>query len=101
MTMKKVLYGVLILLGMILAGACIYLNSVLPIITGYAAKNLCSDIFISGRKAEDVEAVDLNFSFIKYTKNRGELRRKECDQQFFMGKCESYFQGRIRCDTFK
>ena len=40
----------LALLGAIILGAAIYINSLLPIITGYAAKNLCSAVFISGRE---------------------------------------------------
>ena len=28
-------------------GGCVYLNSLMPIITGYAAKNLASDVFVS------------------------------------------------------
>ena len=46
-------------------GGCIYLNTLMPIITGYAAKNLASAIFISGRDQADVEALDLSFSFIE------------------------------------
>ncbi len=92
MTMKRVLYGVLILLGLILAGACIYLNSVLPIITGYAAKNLCSDVFISGRNPEEVEAVDLNFSFIKYTKNKVNYDEKSVTSSFLWGRSKAIFR---------
>jgi CubicO group peptidase (beta-lactamase class C family) len=92
MTIKRVLYGVLILLGLILAGACIYLNSLLPIITGYAAKNLCSDVFISGRNAEEVESVDLNFSFIKYTKNRVNYDEKSVTSSFLWGRSKAIFR---------
>ncbi len=92
MTMKKVLYGMLIFTGMILAGACIYLNSVIPIITGYAAKNLCSDVFISGRKADEVEAVDLNFSFIKFTKNKVNYEEKSVTSSFLWGKSKAIFR---------
>lgn len=90
--MKKVLYGVLILLVLIMAGACIYLNSVLPIITGYAAKNLCSDVFISGRNPADVEAVDLNFSFIKYTKNKVNFDEKSVTSRFLWGKAKAIYR---------
>ena len=66
---KNSLWSCLHSLLAIILGAAIYLNSLLPIITGYAAKNLCSAVFVSGRTPEDVENVDLNFSFIKYTRN--------------------------------
>ena len=66
---KRIIWGVLITLGVAIICFAVYLNSLMPIITGYAAKNLCSDVFVSGRKPENIEAVDLNFSFIKLTKN--------------------------------
>jgi hypothetical protein len=62
MIRKRIFYGVLTILGAAILSFAVYLNSLLPIITGYAAKNLCSDVFLSNRKPEDVEAIDLNFS---------------------------------------
>ena len=50
-----------VLLVAVLGGG-IYLDSLLPVITGYAAKNLASAVFVSERNAEEVEALDLNFS---------------------------------------
>ena len=47
---KKILGVVLALLIAALAGGCLYLNSLMPIITGYAAKNLASAVFVSGRE---------------------------------------------------
>jgi CubicO group peptidase (beta-lactamase class C family) len=69
MNKKRFVNGILALFAAILLGGVLYLNSLMPIITGYAAKNLCSDVFVSGRKPADVESLDLNFSFIRYTKN--------------------------------
>ncbi|HKK42123.1 MAG TPA: serine hydrolase [Bacteroidales bacterium] len=69
MKKRRIINGILLLLVAILIGGILYLNSLMPIITGYAAKNLCSDVFVSDRKPADVEAIDLNFSFIRYTKN--------------------------------
>jgi CubicO group peptidase (beta-lactamase class C family) len=85
MIRKRIFYGVLILLGAAIISFAIYLNSLLPIITGYAAKNLCSDVFLSNRKPEDVEAIDLNFSFIKYTKNRVNYDEKSVTSHFLWG----------------
>jgi hypothetical protein len=64
----------------------------LPIITGYAAKNLCSDVFLSNRKPEDVEAIDLNFSFIKYTKNRVNYDEKSVTSHFLWGKSKAIYR---------
>lgn len=89
---KKILYGSLILVAVILIGAAVYLNSLLPIITGYAAKNLCSAVFVSGRNAEDVEKLDLNFSFIKFTKNKVDQADKSVTSRFLWGKSKAIYR---------
>jgi hypothetical protein len=43
---------------------------VFPIATGYAAKNLCSCLYIKKQSQEYSEANDLNFSLIKFTSNK-------------------------------
>ena len=48
MKKKTILRIVLAVLAAAILGGCLYLNSLLPIITGYAAKNLASDVFVSG-----------------------------------------------------
>lgn len=89
MTRKKVLYGVALLFGLILIGGAIYVNSLMPIITGYAAKNLCSNVFISGRDAKDIEEIDLNFSFIKFTSNKVDHEDKSVTSRFLWGKSKA------------
>ena len=66
----KTLEILLALLAAAIIGGGIYLNSLMCIITGYAAKNLCSAVFVSGREAGDVEVLDLNFFFIKFNRNK-------------------------------
>ena len=92
MTGKKILYGVLLLLAAIILIAAIYINSLLPIITGYAAKNLCSAVFISGRSAEEVENSDLHFSFIKYTRNYIDYDNKCVYSHFLWGKSKAIYR---------
>jgi len=92
MKSRKVIYGVALFLGIILAGAFIYLNSVMPIITGYAAKNLCSNLFVSGRQAEDIEKVDLNFSFIKFTRNKVDYEDKSVTSRFLWGRSKAIYR---------
>jgi CubicO group peptidase (beta-lactamase class C family) len=92
MARKRILYGVLTLLGAVLIGGAVYINSLIPIITGYAAKNLCSDVFVSGRKPEDVEGTDLNFSFIKYTKNSVNYADKSVTSHFLWGKSKAIYR---------
>lgn len=52
------------IIGLIYAGYYIYAR--LPIITGYAAKDMCSCVFIGGRDPKDVEANEFQFSLVKY-----------------------------------
>ena len=75
---KKTLLFVLALLAAAILGGCLYLNSLMPIITGYAAKNLASDVFVSGREPSDVESLDLNFSFIKIYFRQSRNRCFQC-----------------------
>lgn len=89
---KRILKGVLIVLGILIIGAAFYLNSLLPIITGYAAKNLCSDVFVSTRDPENVKAIDLNFSFIKFTRNVVNIEEKSVTSHFLWGKSKAIYR---------
>jgi len=92
MTRKRVFYGILSIMGTAIIGIAIYLNTLLPIITGYAAKNLCSAVFVSGREPGYVEAVDLNFSFIKFTKNSVNYDEKSVISRFLWGKSKAIYR---------
>lgn len=83
--MKKTLRIIGVLLVAALLGGCIYLNGLMSIITGYAAKNLASAVFVSGRDAEEVEALDLNFSFIRYNRNKVDYENKTVTSRFLWG----------------
>jgi hypothetical protein len=91
-TFKRIIWGVLITLGAAIIGFAVYLNSLMPIITGYAAKNLCSDVFVSDRKPGDIEAVDLNFSFIKFTRNDVNFDEKSVTSNFLWGKSKAIYR---------
>ena len=92
MTKKRIFFVALSVFGTIIIGVAAYLNSLLPIITGYAAKNLCSGVFVSGREAEDIEAIDLNFSFIKLTNNEVDYSDKSVTSKFLWGKSKAIFR---------
>lgn len=84
-----------ILLAVLLAailGGCVYLNSLMPIITGYSAKNLASDVFVSGREPADVEALDLNFSFIKFTRNKVDFENHTVTSRFLWSKSQALYR---------
>ena len=81
--------------GVLLAavlGGCIYLNTLMPIITGYAAKNLASAVFVSGRDQADVEALDLHFSFIKFNKNKVDYENKTVTSRFLWAKSKAVYR---------
>lgn len=99
--MKKALLIVLTVLLVVLIGAGIYLNPLLPIITGYAAKNLASDVFLSGRSQEDVEAIDLNFSFIKYTNSKIDYEAKTVTSKFLWHKSTVVYDEDYGCTIVK
>ena len=92
MKAKKLLAIVGCALGAAILGGCIYLNSLMPIITGYAAKNLASAVFISGRNQGDVEALDLNFSFIKMNKNKVDYEHKTVTSRFLWAKSTAAYR---------
>jgi len=58
---RKIILALSIVLLITLGGGVYYIHLLSPIITGYAAKNLASDVFVGNRTQESVEAIDLNF----------------------------------------
>jgi CubicO group peptidase (beta-lactamase class C family) len=56
---KRILYAAGIALIILLAGAGWYLSDTLPIGTGHTAKTICSNVFISGRDAQDIFKEDI------------------------------------------
>ena len=90
--MKKVLSILGILLLVAILGGCIYLDSLMPIITGYGAKNRASAVFVSGRDAADVKALDLNFSFIKYDRFKIDYENKTVTSRFLWRKATAIYR---------
>lgn len=92
MKKKTILRILLAVLLTAILGGCVYLNSLMPIITGYAAKNLASDVFVSGREPADVEALDLNFSFIKFTRNKVDFENHTVTSRFLWSKSQALYR---------
>jgi CubicO group peptidase (beta-lactamase class C family) len=78
-----------------------YLNSLLPIITGYPAKYLCSAVFISNRTPHDVEAAELHFSFIKYVTNEVNYREKSVTSSFLWGRSRAVYRDGFGCTLLR
>ena len=91
-TTKRILGVVCAVVVAALLGGCIFLNTLTPIITGYAAKNLASAIFISGRNQADVEALDLHFSFIKFNRNKVDYENKTVTSRFLWAKSTAVYR---------
>ena len=92
MKAKKIIRIAAAVLVAAVIGGCIYLDTLLPIITGYAAKNLASAVFVSGRNPSDVEALDLNFSFIKYTSNKVDTQERTVTSRFLWRKSVAQYR---------
>ena len=89
---KKTLGIVLAVLLTALLGGGLYLDSLMPIITGYAAKNLASAVFVSGRDQADVEAKDLHFSFIKFNRNKVDYENRTVTSRFLWRKSTAQYR---------
>ncbi len=71
-----------------------YISTLAPIITGYAAKNLASGVFVANRTQESLEKTDLNFSFIQFTNNFVDFDKKEVVSRFLWFKSKAiYIEG--------
>ena len=88
----KIGLGILVGILAILLAGCLYLNSLMPIVTGYAAKNLASAVFVSGRDAQDVQDLDLHFSLIQFTRNRVDKDAKTVTSRFLWSKSVAVYR---------
>jgi len=94
---RKILITLSVVLLLALGGGIYYIHLLTPIITGYAAKNLASDVFVGNRTQENVEAIDLNFSFIKFTKNTIDYGKKEVTSRFLWAKSKAIYIDGFGC----
>ena len=89
---KRILWWTTAVLLVGMTFGAFYINSLIPIITGYPAKYLCSAVFISNRTQADVEALDLHFSFLKYTKNKVNFQDSSVTSSFLWGKSKAIYR---------
>ncbi|HBL75977.1 MAG: hypothetical protein A2W90_11210 [Bacteroidetes bacterium GWF2_42_66] len=97
--MKKRIVFIVVLIILLSGG--FYLNQLMPVITGYAAKNLASGVFVAGRSQKAMEREDLNFSFIKYTRNAVDREKKEVTSRFLWGKSKAVYIDGYGCTLVK
>lgn len=98
---KRILWSIVTVLMVGMAYGAFYINSLLPIITGYPAKYLCSAVFVSNRTQADVEALDLHFSFIKYTKNEVNRQDSSVTSSFMWGKSKAIYRKGFGCTLLR
>ena len=88
--LKRLLY--VILLGALLYGI-IYAWPRVPIITAFAAKGMCSSVFLAGKDPERVSAEDLSFFPISLSKTRVNYEEKSVTSTVFgMAKRKAVFR---------
>ena len=91
-TVRRILRIAGALLAAAILGGCIYLDSLMPIITGYGAKNMASAVFVSGRDPEAVKALDLNFSFIRFDRFKIDYENKTVTSRFLWRKATAAYR---------
>jgi hypothetical protein len=70
--MRKIIYGIALILLIALGSGIYFVNSALPIGNGYTAKYLCSQVFLSGRDdgyvfEHEVKPTNALFSLISHS----------------------------------
>lgn len=93
-------YGKLILITLLIAlvFGLTYAYNRLPIVTGYAAKDMCSCIFIADRDKENVEENEFQFSLVKYANTEIDLEQKTVTAAVLgMGAKTAYFHPQKGC----
>ncbi len=70
------------LLIALLATAYYILNPLLPIITGYGAKSMCSGVFVAHRNADSIRAIDVNFSPINLSNIQVNYEEQSVESRF-------------------
>jgi CubicO group peptidase (beta-lactamase class C family) len=94
---KKIFRSLIVLLTVIIASVLLYLNYIAHGVTGYAAKNLASGIFVSGRTQESIEKEDINFFPVNYSKNSVDNEKKEVTSRFLLWKSKAIFNEGLGC----
>ncbi len=94
---KRIWLIFLLLFLLVLTGGILYIGSLAPVITGYAAKNLSSGVFVAGRTQQSMEKEDLNFSFIKFNKNTVDREKGEVISRFLLWKSKAQYNEGLGC----
>lgn len=92
---KKILW---ILFIVVLLFTVIYAWPRLPILTGYASKNLASGVFVSGRTQEQVESQELNFFPVNLASNKVDFENQMVTSSLFgLAKRKAVYRKGLGC----
>lgn len=95
---KKIIRIVLIILILGLCYAGFYIYARLPIITAYAAKDMCSCVFIGGRDPQNVKDNEFQFSLVKYADAEVDYENKTVTATVFgLGEKKAYYHPQKGC----
>ncbi len=96
--MKKRIFRILLWAALILLLVVVlYMNYIGKAVSGYAAKGLASGVFLSGRPQKSLEKEDLNFSFMKYSKNKVDYENKKVTSRFLLWKSKVVYNEGLGC----
>lgn len=95
---KKVLIGILVVFVILLLAFSFFLYPKLSIISGFAAKDVCSCVFVAGINEKTAIDEDINFSIFSLAKARVDYKNKSVTATVFgMKPKTAYYQGPTGC----
>ncbi|MGD0582805.1 MAG: serine hydrolase [Bacteroidales bacterium] len=94
---KRIFRSFLILLALLLTALILYINYIAHGITGYAAKNIASGIFVAGRTQKSIEGEDINFFPVSLSRNTVDFDKKEVTSRFLLWKSKAVFREGLGC----
>jgi CubicO group peptidase (beta-lactamase class C family) len=86
---------------LILTVLLLYINYLAPAITGYAAKNLASGIFVAGRTQESIEREDINFFPFNLSSNTVDFDNKVVTSRFLLWSSKAVFNEGLGCTLIR
>ena len=95
---KKLRFIFLIILFIAIIIGVLLGRKMLPIATGFAAKNMCSCVFLENRNPAAIQRDDLDFSFVSYTKSTVDLKTQSVTSTLFgMFERRAIFDAKFGC----
>jgi CubicO group peptidase (beta-lactamase class C family) len=94
---KRIFRSLVVTLGVLFVTLLLYINYIAHGITGFAAKNLASGIFVAGRTRESIEKEDINFFPVRFSSNKVDYENKEVSSRFLLWKSKAVYNEGLGC----